>query len=105
MRRRFTSAKTLWKCRSSRRSSGWSTTLAKVLRNRAGVGDTGAGGSFRGRAGVSIQWINQRLYQWALILLRCRGDVKTPGSGFRLPSSRGTPDEIDLDIVLLEDER
>ena len=41
MRRRFTSARVLWNSRSSRRSSGWSTTEAMVLRMRAGEGDTG----------------------------------------------------------------
>ena len=39
MRSRFTSASTLWNRRSSRRSSGWSTAAARVLRMRAGEGD------------------------------------------------------------------
>ncbi len=43
MRSRLTSASTLWKRRSSRRSSGWSTADAIVLRMRAGEGDTGGG--------------------------------------------------------------
>ena len=40
MRSRLASASTLWTRRSSRRSSGWSTTDAIVLRMRAGEGDT-----------------------------------------------------------------
>ena len=41
MRSRLASARTLWNRRSSRRSSGMSTTDAIVLRIRARVGDTG----------------------------------------------------------------
>jgi hypothetical protein len=40
MRRRLTSASALWKPRSSRRSSGWSTIVAIVERMRAGEGDS-----------------------------------------------------------------
>ena len=39
MRSRFTSARTLWKTRSWRSSSGWATAAAMVLRTRAGEGD------------------------------------------------------------------
>ena len=50
MRRRFTSARALWKARSSRRSSGWRTIEAMVERNRAGVGTGGwVSGSGGGR--------------------------------------------------------
>src|SRR4051794_39634608 len=41
MRRRFTSAMTLWKARNWRRSSGWATAAAMVPRTRAGEGDRG----------------------------------------------------------------
>ncbi len=41
MRRRLTSASALWTIRSSRSSSGWSTTEAMVERMRAGEGDRG----------------------------------------------------------------
>jgi hypothetical protein len=41
MRSRLTSARALWKWRSSRRSSGWSTIVAIVERMRAREGDRG----------------------------------------------------------------
>ena len=56
MRSRFTSARALWKARSSRRSSGWRTIDAIVERKRAGVG---TGGQDSGRAGGPRRRINE----------------------------------------------
>ena len=75
MRSRFTSARTLWNRRSSRRSSGWSTAAAIVLRNRAGEGDT-CGRRPRLRVDGRRR-INDGLYQWELILGAQRAHVNT----------------------------
>jgi hypothetical protein len=47
MRRRLTSARALWKPRSSRRSSGWSTIVAIVERMWAGEGDRAFGSGYQ----------------------------------------------------------
>ena len=52
MRRRFTSAMTLWKARSWRRSSGWATAAAIVPRTRAGEGDRAEDSGWGGAAVV-----------------------------------------------------
>ena len=67
MRRRFTSAMTLWKARSWRSSSGWATAAAIVPRTRAGEGDR----AMTPASGGGASWhINHGLYQSPLMLGR-----------------------------------